>query len=214
MTVQLARRGRDNEGRGRPRSKQAEDAILNATVEILGERGLRGLTIEEVVARAGGGKATVYRRWSSKLPLVIAAITTLPELEVPDTGTVRGDLRHLLLQLASLLCSSPLGRVLPHLLVEQIPDRETHEAVDRFLETRRMPIYQVLRRGMERGEIPPECALPVLQHLIIGPLINCFFFTREPITASFVDVVIRTVLDGLAAAPTIPSGVSGRAAPG
>ncbi len=212
MTVQPARRGRENEGRGRPRSKKSEDAILNATVQILGERGLMGLTIEEVVARAGVGKATVYRRWSSKLPLVIAAIATLPELDVPDTGTLRGDLRQLLLQLASLLSSSPLGRVLPHLLVEQIPDRETHEAVDRYLETRRMPIYQVLRRGMGRGEIPPDYTLPVLQHLLVGPLINCFFFTREPITASFVEFVIGTVLDGLAAA-TIPSGVGRRDAP-
>jgi len=190
-----------NASRGRPRSKESERAILNATLEILGETGLTGLTIEEVVARAGVGKATVYRRWSSKLPLVVDAITTLPELQVPDTGTLRGDLRDVLRQLATLLRSSPLGRVLPHLLSEQSPDPETDEAVNHYLAVRRMPVDQVLRRGIERGELPSGIAPETLQNLIVGPLINRFFFTREPISGPFVDLVIRTVLAGLAAAP-------------
>src|SRR5574340_993155 len=105
LTMPRARRVQETTGRGRPRSKESEEAILSATLQILGETGLMGLTIEEVVARARVGKATVYRRWSSKLPLVIDAITTLPELQVPDTGTVRGDVRQVLFQLATLLRS-------------------------------------------------------------------------------------------------------------
>src|SRR5258705_13485504 len=52
--------------RGRPRSEAADRAILRAATDLLAERGLAGMSMEEVAARAGGGKATVYRRWRSR----------------------------------------------------------------------------------------------------------------------------------------------------
>ena len=58
---------------GRPRSEEAHQAILAATLELLAEGGYSALTVEGVAARAGVGKATIYRRWASKLPLVIEA---------------------------------------------------------------------------------------------------------------------------------------------
>ena len=61
-------------GPGRPRDPEADRAILEATIEILGEEGYEGLSIEGVAARAGVGKTTIYRRWTSKAELVVAAI--------------------------------------------------------------------------------------------------------------------------------------------
>ena len=86
--------GRSGAPRGRPRSEQADRAIMAAALELLAERGLAGMSIEEVAARAGVGKATIYRRWSSKGALALDAF--LAEFEqqqpLPDTGSLRGDL--------------------------------------------------------------------------------------------------------------------------
>ena len=84
---------------GRPRSEEAHAAILDATLELLVEVGYPALTVEGIATRAGVGKATIYRRWSSKLPLVIEAFGQLPALEEADTGDLVADLESMLNQL-------------------------------------------------------------------------------------------------------------------
>ena len=80
-------------GRGRPRSPEAHLAILTATLQLLGEQGFRGLTIEGVAERAGVGKTTIYRRWPSKTELVAEAIAQIrPPSAPPDSGSLEGDL--------------------------------------------------------------------------------------------------------------------------
>jgi AcrR family transcriptional regulator len=77
---------------GRPRSEASHQAIIRATLELLLEVGYGPLTMEAVRLRAGVGKATIYRRWSSKEELVRDAIVALhEEFDVPDTGSLRGD---------------------------------------------------------------------------------------------------------------------------
>src|SRR5580692_4014518 len=80
--------------RGRPRSEQADRAILQAAAELLAERGLHGMSIEEVASRAGVAKATVYRRWPSRGALALDAfLAEFTELQpLPDTGFLRDDL--------------------------------------------------------------------------------------------------------------------------
>src|SRR5690349_24183101 len=80
--------------RGRPRSAEADRAILTATVDLLAERGLAAMSIEEVAARAGVGNTTIYRRWPSKGLLALDAFVDSfrEEQPLPDTGTLRGDL--------------------------------------------------------------------------------------------------------------------------
>ncbi|MDR0343309.1 MAG: TetR/AcrR family transcriptional regulator, partial [Nocardiopsaceae bacterium] len=80
--------------RGRPRSEQADRAILTAAADLLAERGLAGMPIEEVAARAGVGKATIYRRWPSRGALALDAFQAefAGQQRLPDTGTLHGDL--------------------------------------------------------------------------------------------------------------------------
>jgi AcrR family transcriptional regulator len=182
--------------RGRPRSEKAQEAILDATLALLAETGLTGLTVEGVAARAGVGKATIYRRWSSKLPLVLDAITTLPELRVPTTGTLRGDIRQIIHELVKALRQSPLGRVLPHLTGERRVDAAVDEAVGRFIVVRRAPLIEVVRRGLERGEVPASLDAEALTDLFVGPVVNRVLFSRQRADAAFIDRVIATVLAG------------------
>ncbi len=190
----IARKTITTAGRGRPRSKEAQRAILDAALELVAETGMSGFTVEGVAARAGVGKATIYRRWPSKLPLVMNAIMTLPELRLPDTGALRSDLRHILGQLATILRSSPLGRVLPHLVAEHGSDPDLDQAVGRYLKARRAPLVEVVRRGIERGEIASGVDPETLADLLVGPIVNRLLFSRRQVDGSFVDLVVAAVL--------------------
>lgn len=176
----------------------AERAILEATLELLAQNGISGFSVEAVATRAGVGKATIYRRWSSKLPLVVDAITTLPELQLPDSGTLRGDFRQALGNLVTILRSSPLGRVLPQLVAEHGGDRDLDHVVGRYLERRRAPLVEIARRGLSRGELPAGCDADMLVDLLVGPIVNRLLFSRRPVGAAFIDLVIATVLDSAA----------------
>jgi AcrR family transcriptional regulator len=182
--------------RGRPRSEKAQKAILDATLALLAETGISALTMEGVAARAGVGKATIYRRWSSKLPLVVEAITTLPELRSPATGTFRSDLRHIVDDLARIFRSSPLGRVLAHLAAERGSDAEVDEAVGRYVVLRRQPLVDVVRRGLAQGDLPASLDPEVLTDLLVGPIVNRVLFSRQRVDAAFIDRVIDNVLAG------------------
>jgi AcrR family transcriptional regulator len=78
---------------GRPRDESVHEALLTATQELLCEQGFDRLSVDSVAARAGVGKAAIYRRWSGKTELVVAAVADLAHVpDVPDTGGLRGDL--------------------------------------------------------------------------------------------------------------------------
>src|SRR6266508_4875593 len=79
---------------GRPRDARADRAILEATLELIAERGIHEFRTEDVAARAGVGKGAIYRRFRSKDDLVTAAIAAVvsEEITVPDTGSTRADL--------------------------------------------------------------------------------------------------------------------------
>src|SRR5580700_11505934 len=99
--------------RGRPRSEDADRAILAAATELLAERGLAGMSMEEVAARAGVGKATVYRRWRSRGALALDAfMAEFQALQpLPDTGTLRGDLLAALRAWVRAVTRTPAGRI-------------------------------------------------------------------------------------------------------
>ena len=106
-------------GRGRPRSEKADKAILNATLRMLGTRGVAGTTIEGVAAEAGVGKTTIYRRWATKTDLILAAISdVVPSGDPPDTGTMAGDMAALAEGQQRRLAGSGLAGIVPRVLAE------------------------------------------------------------------------------------------------
>ena len=116
-------------GRGRPRSAEAEQAILAATLRMISAVGVAGTTIEGVAAEAGVGKTTIYRRWPSKTDLVIAAISGLaPPGEPPDTGSFAGDMGALAELQQRRLAGTGLLTLVPRVLAEAMSDPELHQA--------------------------------------------------------------------------------------
>src|SRR5918996_6213783 len=102
---------------GRPRDPRADHAILQATLELIAERGVHEFLTEDVAARAGVGKGAIYRRYRSKDELVTAAIgaAVSEEIAVPDTGSTRGDLLVLMREAVELYRGGLAGRLMPNL---------------------------------------------------------------------------------------------------
>jgi len=189
-----------NPSAGRPRSEEAHQAILNATVELLAEQGYSALTVEGVATRAGVGKATIYRRWSSKLPLVVEAFSQLPALEEVDTGDLVNDLEKMLREYLHLFHSTPLAAVLPSLIGERRHNPELSELLDPVLKGRRQPLNRALERAQGRGELRADVDLELAADLIVGPIAVRLFFSGARIHPRIVGPVVQMALDGLRSA--------------
>ncbi len=183
---------------GRPRSEEAHQAILDATLELLAEVGFSALTVEGVAQRAGVGKATIYRRWAAKLPLVIEAFNQLPGLEEADTGNVVDDLKQMLQSYLQLFNSTPLATVLPSLAGERAHNTDLTALFDPVTKQRRQPLIRALERGVERGELPKDLDLDLAADLIVGPIAVRLFFTGRKVNPRIVGPIVDLALRGLA----------------
>jgi AcrR family transcriptional regulator len=159
---------------GRPRSAEADLAIVRATLEVLVEHGYRGLSVEKVRDRAGVGKATIYRRYPSRQDLVKAAVAHLhSDLDVgPDRGSLRADFAGLAAQLGPVTRQTEGTRFMAQMLAEASRDPDVHAIFTASLiEPRRRAVRTLIERGVARGEvradIDPELAIDV----IAGPMI-------------------------------------------
>jgi AcrR family transcriptional regulator len=196
-------RGRSGEGggqRGRPRSQEADQAILTATVDLLAAKGLAAMSIEEVAARAGVGKATIYRRWSSKGLLALDAfVASFREQQpLPDTGTLRGDLIAALRAWVQAVTRTPMGPMLTGLIAESQHDTELRAAWrDRVLEPLRGQHRIMLDRAMARGEIPESVDREVVLDLFFGAAQHRLLLGHLPLNDDFVREVVDVILDGI-----------------
>ena len=187
--------------RGRPRSQEADLAILAATVDLLAERGLAAMSIEEVAARAGVGKTTIYRRWPSKGLLALDAFVASfrEEQPLPDTGTLRGDLLSALRAWVRAVTQTPMGPMLTGLIAEAQHDPELRGAWrDRVLEPLRMQHRIMLDRAIARGEIAASVDRDVVLDLFFGAAEHRLLLGHLPITSEFITEVVDTILTGVA----------------
>jgi AcrR family transcriptional regulator len=182
--------------RGRPRDASRDDALRQAALEVMAEVGYRALTMDAVAARARAGKATIYRRWESKLDLVIDTCTQLASrnLAAPDTGSLAEDLREFLNSFAAFL-SGPIGKA-AQALVGELPHEPELAAAFRetFLISQRDVLRGILERAFERGEIRPHAPLGMTVELAGAALIYRLMLTGDPLDQQFVNKVVDQVL--------------------
>jgi AcrR family transcriptional regulator len=188
--------------RGRPRSEEADRAIMSAATELLAERGLGGMSMEEVAARAGVGKATVYRRWPSRGALALDAF--LAEFQeqqpLPDTGTFRGDLLAALRGWMRSVTRTPAGRMLAGLIAEAQRDPALAVAWrDRVIEPLRARNRILLDRAIERGEIPADTDKDVVLDLLFGSAYHRLLNGHRPLTDRFARQVVDLIVAGISA---------------
>jgi AcrR family transcriptional regulator len=190
--------------RGRPRSEAADRAILRAATELLAERGLAGMSMEEVAARAGVGKATIYRRWRSRGALALDAFMAdfTAAQPLPDTGSLRGDLLAALRAWVKAVTRTPAGRILAGLVAAIQDDPELATAWRaRVLEPLRAEHRIMLRRAIERGEIPASTDTDVALDLMYGAAYHRLLQGHRPLTDPFVRRVVDVIVRGIGGPP-------------
>ena len=185
--------------RGRPRSERARQAILTAAIELLLDRGLRAMSMEEVAERAGVSKATIYRWWDSKDLLALDALSAAwaaPRRNADrDTGSLRGDLLAQFRPWLRQLTEKPYGRVIAGLVAEAQTDPVFAELYrDHFVRPRRDATRPLLLRAIDRGEIAAETDLDVALDLLYGPIYHRLLHGHAPLTDRFIQQVIDAVI--------------------
>jgi AcrR family transcriptional regulator len=183
-------------GNTRRRGIDLETAILDATLDLLAESGVSGLTMEGVAAAAHTGKASVYRRWPSKEDLLVDAMRhALPPVgDVPDTGSVREDLLALLRMMLDIV-NSRSGCAMSSFMFDNSVDKALIASVKKqVFEPRAQMFVDALARGRDRGEVRPDAvdartaevgpALIVHEYLMHGP----------PVADAFVVQLVDQVL--------------------
>ncbi|MGH3297763.1 MAG: TetR/AcrR family transcriptional regulator [Trebonia sp.] len=185
---------------GRPRSERAEQAIIDATIEAIGERGIDGVHCEDVAARAGVGKATLYRRWPGKEDLLIAAFAAMRRPLPQSRGeSVRADLIAQLTVIAADADDPRYGQqfALLHGAGERYP-RLLAGYKERVVEPRRDQVRSVLRRGIETGELRPDINVEVAMLLLTGAVMARGKHDQTPAAPGFVDSAVDELLRGIA----------------
>ena len=159
--------------RGRPRDRQADDAILAATRELLAEVGFERLTVTEVATRAGVGRPTVYRRYPTKEALIAASVEALRSDEpTPDTGSLCGDIRAELLPRASALGEPLVLQFLAMLLVSNADRSDFAETYWReAVAQRRDAFSEVFERAKVRGELPGHLDVDLAIDIVAGAVL-------------------------------------------
>jgi AcrR family transcriptional regulator len=185
---------------GRPRDARADRAILDGTLELIAEQGVHEFRTDDVAARAGVGKGAIYRRYRSKDELVTAAVAALvSDITVPNTGSTRGDLLALMREAVELYGGSLPGRLLPNLVGAMAQKPELAHAVrDGFLAGRRAALTEVLRRGVERGDLRADLDLELALDVLGGPLFYRLLITGGPIDERLAEGTAELILRGFA----------------
>jgi AcrR family transcriptional regulator len=189
---------------GRPRSEQAEQAIIEATLDLFAEQGFEGVCVEAVAARAGVGKATIYRRWPNKEELLLAAFGSLKSPYPEPAGvSVRDDL----VAMVRVMCSDKADPRKARRYALLLGEGEKYPRLmarykETVVEPRRDVMRAVIRRGIETGELRPDIDVEVALLALTGVILakeKSAAGDPDALNDEFAARVVDGVLLGLAA---------------
>jgi len=191
--------GLERKAPGRPRSAKADEAIIAAVIALLKEGvSVGNLSMEAVAARAGVGKATIYRRWPNKDALLIDTVRTMkgPPPE-PRGESVRDDLV-MLVTAARTKRMEDFGRVAACMLPEFFREDELRKAFQMVSEPRRDVMRGVLRRGVENGELREDLDIELTVLMLTAPGLaqNILNLVPNAPRENFAELLVDAVLRG------------------
>jgi AcrR family transcriptional regulator len=181
---------------GRPRSPECDQAILDAALEEYGAHGFDGMSVDAVAARAGVSKATIYRRFESKLELVTAAMYHVAEARkpTPDTGSLLGDLDVLLHNLVELAQDKTLGCNVRMMVADGVRNPELGRVHEEFVRHRRTGLVTVFERAIARGELRADIDPQVAADVLTGPVFYRHLMSHMPMDDAYVQAIIDAFL--------------------
>jgi len=193
MTEQVARQGR-------PRDPEVDRRVINAALDVYGEGGWEGFTLDRVAKRAGVGKSALYRRWNNKAELLSDATLQLNDVASIDTGTLRGDLLVFAQQQVDGLFG-PRGQTIIRLGLDA---KALPEAAQAYLESMNHQVLAgraMVRRAIIRGEIPANSSHSLPIEMVYGAVLGHYLSTPAALMdraranlPAFVENLVEAVL--------------------
>ncbi|MGW0772773.1 TetR/AcrR family transcriptional regulator [Streptomyces sp. NPDC002835] len=192
---------------GRPRSVEADAAILQATRASLVELGWSKLTMGDVATRAGVAKTTLYRRWANKNELVVDAVAVLfDELELPDRGSLAADVEGVVLQFADLLGRPETKTALMGVIAESTTDEALRGRIrTAIVERQKRLVLEGRERAQARGELPyeddPGAAArntDLIFDVVAGAVVHRALVSAEPVDEEWARRFTGLLVSGLA----------------
>ncbi|WP_030681234.1 TetR/AcrR family transcriptional regulator [Streptomyces rimosus] len=182
--------------------EEKTEAIRAAVFEELAAVGFARMSIEGIARRAGVGKTAVYRRWRSKLHLVLDVVSAVAAegLPSPDTGSLRGDVRMLLEVVARALRHPMAAQIIPDLLAEAARSPEIAEALrTALLDSQQGVAAAMVARAVERGELRSGVDARLALDLMTGPLYWRLLVVRDELPKGYLDELALAVASALEA---------------
>jgi AcrR family transcriptional regulator len=187
--------------RGRPRSAQADQAIFDATRQLLEAVGYHRLTIEGIAAEAGVAKTTIYRRYAHKAQLVLAARVQLAHdapVTLPDTGSFRDDLLEVAKLIRAEISPSSPSSVGAALVGEASGDVAFAEGLRAFADQRFAQGRPVYDRAVARGELRPDADWRVISELLVGWIFHASVVSRREPDDATLEHAVDLLVEGVA----------------
>ncbi|WP_040866986.1 TetR/AcrR family transcriptional regulator [Nocardia exalbida] len=180
-------------GPGRPRSERSRTAVLTAARELLTDRGLPGLSMDDIAARAGVSKNTIYRWWPTKAAVLMDAFTDAfaDRMEAPADGDALTRLRIQLRRVAQLMNTPEARRPFVALIAAAQHDPELATALrERFLDGRRADVGVLIAAGIDNGELPDDLDTDAVIDLIYGALYYRLLVSGAQLDPAYADRII------------------------
>jgi len=178
-----------------PPRGDGEERILRATFELLAEVGYQGLRFDAVAARAKASKATLYRHWTGKAHLVAEAVRVCKgaDGDVPDTGSVRGDLVGFLTEMARHT-SGESGPVFAGLVMTMLSDPEFAQEMRAMKDSKTQSFDEIRGRAVARGELRPDCPMHLVEEIVPGLMFMRQFADGQPLDGPYIDHLVDDII--------------------
>jgi AcrR family transcriptional regulator len=186
---------------GRPRDPRIDNAVLRATVELLGKSRYADLSVDAIAKRAGTSKPAIYRRWPSKAHLVHEAVFPISEAtELPDTGSLAGDVREMVRRSAGVLTTPAARAAMPGLLAEMATDPTLHaKLLDRFGDVTSLGMTERLDDAATRGEVRSGVCAADLVEAIAGMTLMAIITRNQALNDAWVERTATLITKGISA---------------
>lgn len=195
---------------GRPRNQDLDAAIDAAVIDLLTEHGYEGLRVDDVAARAGVSKPTIYRRFPNKPSLAVHALARLKQHTIPanDTGDVLQDLRRIVHDLFASLDGTALGGAFAGLVAEKRHHPDLAEVMEGLWATRRDIVRTLAERGVAEGVLRDDVPVDAMLELMVAPAYYRLLITGQAIGPAEADAHADALLAALTSPSHIPSSSS------
>ena len=186
---------------GRPRDPRIDDAVLRATVQLIGKTGYADLSVDAIARRAGTSKPAIYRRWPSKAHLVHEAVFPIGDATaLPDTGSLAGDVREMMRRTVAVLTSPAARAALPGLVGEMATDLTLHTALlERFGDILSRGLTERLDAAAARGAVRPDVTAADLVEALAGITFLALLTRGEALDDAWVERTATMITRGISA---------------